>query len=671
MVRKIFLILFSILLIGGLFLTKNGNVETNLLKTILPPNIAQEIIPIADKSASVIKVVFETDENLEGIKNEFENKLDKNYFEIYKPNNSELLNKYLSNPTNFLSDNTRKLIQLKKYNEVYEEGLKRLYSPVQISQIDKDPYLVLDDFLNSLGNNSEIYFDGKYYDFLQVKFINFDSLSPNLSNEKIAEIIKLQKELSQNNSKIYLGGNPIHSYYTSQKSMLTINIICVISLILIIFLTYYYFRNIKNLLPIILSIIFGILSGYIATKLWFKDFQILTLVFSTTIIGIGIDYSYHYIFAEEINKNFIKNLSISLITTLVPFALFYITGIELLKQISIFMLFGLSAIYIFVLLFYPCFNLSRPVKTLEFNYQTLILIPLCLLAAIGFTRFKFNDTLTSMYSPPKHLQYAESLYEKSSDQNYKKMLIIKGDNLEDILEKEEKVTQNLSNYICLSKFVPSKSKQKENFDLIKDLYKNNLYNYSNILTQNQIENLKNLNFEPVDFKLTTFLNNFILNPNTSIIFTSDNIQAIDIQSDISKYLKSYRKILLNIFPLVLIIIFLILLTQFGIKKGLKILTPSIIGIFVSIGIVSLIYGEINLFSIISIYLVLGFTMDYAIFRNSPQNEDAILVSCLTTSLSFLLLALSNFKLLSTMSLILFFGIVSAYLSGYIVKKQQL
>ena len=64
--------------------------------------------------------------------------------------------------------------------------------------------------------------------------------------------------------------------------------------------------------------------------------------------------------------------------------------------------------------------------------------------------------------------------------------------------------------------------------------------------------------------------------------------------------------------------------------------------------------------------------DYSIFRNSrsEKTEDAIFVSCLTTSFAFLLLSLSGFKLLSSMAAILFFGILIAYISGFLIFSDQ-
>ena len=688
------IVLFAIMaLFVFLSFTLKGNVETNLLKTILPSDIAAstDIIPIANKSASVIKVVFEADsvQNLDKLRDNFIDSVDKNYFEINKPDVSNLLNQYLSHPANFLSDSTRELLKNEKYDEVYARSLQALYNPtgIQLSAIDKDPYLFVDDFILA---NSKFYrtvssSDDKYYDFLSIKIKSKEGLSPDLSNKKIAEIVQLQKNLTNSASKVYLAGSPVHSYTTSTNSVVSINIICFLSTLLIAIMTYYYFRSIKVLIPIALSIIFGMLAGYVATKLWFDNFQIITMVFSTTLIGIGIDYSYHYCFSDNFDKTFIKNLSLSLLTTIVPFALLYLTGIELLKQIAVFTVFGLSAIYALVVFFYPCFDFPKPKQSIKFPQKIykITLIILMLLSVAGCIRLHFNDSLTALYTPSKKLLNAEKLFNEVSgnfSQNTQ-FITIKGAAFEEILQREEKVceklTQNKIEYLALSKFIPSKSRQAENFALVKKLYVNNPDAYRGILSAGQIANLKKQTFSPVEFNINSYpyLSDFMLNPTTSLIlvFTPDNISVdedfahvVNLRSDIEKYMQKYREILFAIFPFVFLI--LVLVVVYALKRNLKLLLPPVLGIFGAAGLTSFILGELNLFSLISLYLVLGFTMDYSIFRagGSRHVEDAIFISALTTAFSFLMLSTTGFKLLESISLVLFFGILISYITGYLI-----
>ena len=677
---------------------EKGNTETNILKTLVPQNVFNmtEFVPITNKSAAVVKVVFESDsrENVEKLRDNFIAQTDKNYFENKSLNISKLMNQYLTHPTNFLSNHTRYMLKSEKYDEVFEKSMESLYSPtgLQLTSMDRDPYLLFDDFIisNKRISRGASNINGRYYDYLMLMIKTGDGLSPDVSNKEIKKLIKIKKALSTDNSTIYLAGAPIHSYYASRKSVVDINLICILSILMIGFLTHFYFKNVKMLLPVAMSTFLGILSGYVATKIWFTDFQIITMVFSTTLIGIGIDYSYHYFFGgsgDIKDKNFVKNLSLSFLTTIVPFVLLYLTKIELLRQISVFTVFGLLAIYLTVLFIYPCFEFPTPQRKINFSfkYYKMAFVALCILSVIGLTRLYFNDSMTALYNPSPRLKKAERLYTKISGDNYHdtQFIVVKGDSIEDILAKEEKITDELTadniEYLSLSKFFPSAARQRENFRLVKDLYKHTLFKYSNLLSVEQMRRLKGQGFTPVIFNVKEYpvLSDFMLDDNTSVIyifsgqrvFISDkSAKVVNIKGDIAKYMLRYRVLLLELLPIVGIILLIMLARIYGKQQAVRILAPSAYGMLGGLGMTGLVFGELNLFSIITLFLLLGFTIDYSIFRNSggEKTEDAIFASSLTTSFAFLLLSLSGFKLLSSMAAILFFGIIIAYLSGFVI-----
>lgn len=701
MVHKIKLLILGVIIfcLGLISINLKGNVELNLTKTLLPSTVknSKDIITLTNKSASVVKVVFESDdeESVQTLKTDFLDRINKDFYEVKTPDISNLLDTYLAHPNNFLSPKTRELLKSKQYDEIYANSLKELYNPagIQLTTMDKDPYFLLNDFLNfnkKITDSTDLIND-KHYDSISLYIKTQEGLTPNITNKEISKLIKIKKQLSKKESKIYLAGTPIHSYNTSRKSVLSINFICVFSTLLIVFLTHFYFKRTKLLIPISLSIIMGMLTGYIATRLVFENFQIITMVFSATLIGIGIDYSYHYFFSQNPDKTFVKNLTFSLITTLVPFILLFFTKIDLLEQISVFMCFGLLGIYFTVFVFYPCFEIPKPKKFIKPNSAKigLALIIIFIFSLIGYTRFHFNDTLTALYAPSKTLQKSEALYNKVSGSNFQmtKIVAVEGLSINDVIEKEEKITdllyKNGYDYISVSKFIPSKTRQRENFGLVKDLYVNNLDKYSDILSQEQITTLKQSSFVEADFQPEKLphISDFMLDKNKSMIFVfenkpltklSNNCEIIDIKSDIEKAVKSYRTLLLKMFLPAIAILLLILIVLYRSQKGAKILIPPMLALVGSVGITSLIFGEINIFSIIAMYMVLGFTMDYSIFRANPLKncEDSIFASALTTSFSFLLLSLCGFKLLSSIALILFWGIVISYLCGYYVFKKD-
>ena len=697
---RIALLIIFILILSYITVFCKSSTETNLLQTILPQNILNEknFIPIANKSSSAIRVVFESNDEikLNNLKDNFEKQIQNSDFEILTPDFNKLLSVYTKYPTNFLSDNTRNLLVSNKYNEVKDNAIQELYNPIgiQFTELDKDPYLLLSDFIKSKSTKEteNNFNDEKYYDYKILTIKDDKGLSPSIINKNVKNLISIEKKLSDKNNKIYLAGSPIHSYYASKNATISINIICFLATLLIIILTFIYFKNMKILIPIALSIILGFWAGFAFTKLCFKSFHILTLVFETTLIGIGIDYSYHYLFNNNIDKKFIKNLTFSMISTVVAFILLYFSNIELLKQISVFTSFGLITIYTFIIVLYPCFNFSQPQNILKFKINKKIKITyFCLLFLIiitGLFKISFNDSLTAFYTPSKKLIYAESLFNKVSGQNGNKVSIITitGSNIQEILEREEHIISKLNNinYYSLSSFTPSLKRQKENINLVKNLYRNNINTYKDFLSQEQINKL--LNDKPAvisfDYKDLDFFKNFLLNDNTSLIMVySDKIptiqenyaQIININGECTKYMKTYRKALLKILPIVLLTIFIILSFIYKIKNAIKMILPIILGIASAISLTCIIGQDINLFSIVALFLVLGFTIDYSVFRvsNGKKAEDAIFISCATTLFSFLALSFVSFKFISSVSLILFLGILISYITGLFIFDEDI
>lgn len=681
---KIVSLFFIIICFFFIIFFKEVKFETNLVKTILPSNIEnlEDILLISDKSSSVIKAVFEGGETQ---KENFLQKLDPEIFEVNKIDFSKYVSEYKKSSNNFLSDDDKKLTENKKYNEIYNNALKELYNPLsfQILPFDKDPYFLLQNFLikNKLPKN-----ENNEQTTSEIIIKNQQGLSPELINKEIKKLICLQKELSTKNEKIYLSGTPVHSYYTSRNAIISINIISVLSLLLIFLITYFYFKNIKIILPIMLSICFGVLTGVCAVKLCFQNFQTVTLVFSTALIGLGIDYSYHYFFHLKRDKIFIKNLTFSLVTTIIPFLFFYFSGIELLKQIAVFSIAGLISIYFFVLVYYPFFNFPSSLKNIKINTKIikLILILLLISGITGLFKLNFNDSLSAFYIPSKKLLEAENIYnEVKGIKNVSSQIIeISGKNMEEILQREEETAikfkeQNIE-YIALSKFFPSAKKQRENYESVKKLYKNNLYKFKNILSIDQIKKLKQQKFTVLK---APYINEFMLNENTSLMFVfsskeinieKDGVKIVNIKQNIENYLKEYRYKILKIFPLMLFSVLMLLCLFFGVKKGIQIFLPSFFGMFTALGLASLIMGEINLFTLISLFLVLGFTIDYAVFKSeaAENNDNSVLVSCVTTAFSFLLLSLTSFKLISSIAIILFSGIIVSYLCCTVMFKKD-
>ena len=685
-VLRIFFITILTAIFLILLLRNFGGIETNLAKSILPENIVKNsrIIDVADMQSKSVKVIFESDDenSLEELKQNFVDEVDKKNFLPANLDFLRLLDWYSNSPVNFISPQTRALLLEKNYNAVYEQSLARLYNPagIPLVEVSKDPFLLLTDFLlsNNLGSKN-YYIDGKYYDSEIFKL----NAAQDMQSPAIANLIKLKNKYSDGKNNIYLAGTPVHTYQTSISSSVSINIICFLITVLIIFLTYYYFRSFKILLPIALSIAFGFLAGFAISKTIFSTFHIITFLFGTTLIGIGIDYSYHYIFSENFDKSFVKDLTLSLLSTMMAFSLLYFLKIDILNQIATFTNAGLAAIYIFILTIYPCIKFPKSVRFFKFQFNKKIKISVIIFVIFsiitGLLKVNFDDSLTSLYTPAKNLLKTEKLFNKISNLEGGKSVIlaVKGESLQKILENEESVTSLIDkkgiNYLCISKFIPSIKHQEENETLTKLLYENNLKDYKGILSDKQINLLINEVYKPqaIEIEDFSFFKDLLLNNNTSIIISfsdfipevNKNIEIVDFQGTVSKYLREYRIGFLKILPIIYLLLYFILVLSYGYKQALKMFLPLLISSLFVIAFVSLIGIDLNLFNLLGLLLALGFTVDYSIFgrKNLVKNETAIFLACITTALSFLLLSFTTFKLISTLALTTSLGVIFNYI----------
>ena len=310
----------------------------------------------------------------------------------------------------------------------------------------------------------------------------------------MSKVIKTKNKIEKAHKdiKIYLGGAPVHTYYASSKSMKEINLICILSSVFIIFICKFYFRSFKLLLPIAVSLSLGMLCGYLLTSIFFDSIHILTFVFSSTLIGICVDYSLHYFAHDNDIKLIFKSLTMSMLTTVCAFLVLLFSGVELLKQIAVFTSGGLLCVYLFVVLFYPvfCKNIKpSPVELDIFAYlnkiprkvKLFMSLLILIIAVSGLFKIHFNDEITDMYKPPKFLVNSEKLYALlNKNTSSPSFILVHGKDMQDILEKEENITEytNQDYFYALSKFIPSIKRQKRKPKLISLLYKRELNNYA-------------------------------------------------------------------------------------------------------------------------------------------------------------------------------------------------
>lgn len=719
--RSLFCIIFAAMLLWVIFHPKTT--QTNILNAILSDSKQDKmLVNLSQKYSGRFNVIFEADNSADSdtAQKEFLENLDKTILQKNFSTGgeiSDLLSIYKIYHKNLLSVKTKKEIKEHNFELVKLESLERLYNPMSINllSLEEDPFMLFSDFLNMLASqdgNTINELGGKFYSILPLNLKEDITLSPTLLNKEMRKVLDTKNKIENEHKdiKIYLTGLPVHTYYASSKSMKEINLICILSSIFIILICKFYFRSFKLLLPVAVSLSLGMGAGYLLTSILFDSIHILTFVFSSTLIGICVDYSLHY-FAHDNDIHIIfKSLTMSMLTTVCAFLVLLFSNIELLMQIAVFTSAGLICVYLFVVLFYPviCKNIKpNPVDFDLFSYinripQKTKLITtgvFILISFAGLLNLHFNDEITDMYKPPGFMVYAEKLYsllnKNTSSQSF---IIVHGENLQDVLEKEENITKysNQDYFYALSKFIPSIKQQKENKKLINLLYKRALNSYATFLPAKTRQKILNrpekrgyLTLDKVDLPM---LKDFLPEENTSVIvlkktpppdfikFVVERNQGakyIDLKNDISDRVKVCRQACINLILPAILVLFIVLSAIFKPKNALRIMAPPILaGVFV-IGILSLFKQQINLFHVLALFLIAGFSLDYSIFRfqssqttaNHLKSNWAVFISCATTVFSFLLLSMTGFKLISSLGVILSVGLVSSYILSLVLIPQ--
>ena len=700
--------------------------QTNILKAILSHSSEDEMLSdLSLKHSGRFRVIFKSNDALSvnAARDEFVNGVDKNSLreDFASDNNiSSLFGEYKLYHNNLLSHNIKNELLAQNFKLVSEQSLQWLYSPFafNVLSLEEDPFLLFADFLNMISNTATGYkneFDGSHYSILELNLNDKIALSPNHLQKEMPKFIDLKNKIESRyeNVQIYLSGTPVHTYYASSKSMKEINFICIFSSLFIILICKFYFRSYRLLLPIALSLTLGMTFGYLLTCVFYNSIHILTFVFSSTLIGICVDYSLHYFASQNDIKPIFKSLSMSMLTTVCAFLSLLFADIELLGQIAIFTSGGLIFVYLFVVLFYPviCKNITpNQVDFNPFSYFekiprkiiVTIFATLLLISSAGYFRLNFDYDIANMYKPPKFLQNSEkiasSLLETSSSPVF---ILVGGKNIQELLENEENITKNLKqdDFIALSKFIPSIKAQKENIELIYGLYKKELFNYASFLGKDTNENiLKNIAgkrnkqefLKPENFSLQLF-ESFFADENTTIILLRKPVnfsdikkysfaRQIDLKNDISKRVETCAANCIKLIAPAILLLFIVMSLIYTPGNALKIMMSPILAGFFVIGILSLFGHDINLFDILALFLITGFSLDYSIFRfNSIKNPSvsnlkanwAVLISCATSVFSFFLLAMTSFKLISSLGLILSLGLSSSYVFSFVLMPAQI
>jgi len=442
-------------------------------------------------------------------------------FLIGKETGRNLNTQYFKHRYHLLSQNHRKLLKENNGQELRNNAIRKLYSPMGIglsSSIKEDPFLLFNDFMMELPSNRSSLFpyqkvlmaehEGTHYAFMSITIARELTFALTKLADTMETIEKSAQTImaTHNGANVIITGIPVHSYSISQQSIHEINIISIVSLLSIIALIYYFFHSAKPFILAIVSIATGFAAAFPLTHLLFGEIHLITIIFGTSLIGVSIDYSFHF-FAEYLNtketndgkrvlKRIFPGITLGLITSLMGYISLSFTPLPGLQQIACFSMIGLTVSYITVALLYPLLYKPSPSPRADFLLRCseqflrvfkkiaqskatiLIALILTVITTIGLFKLTPNDDIRLLYTSSETLMAKEILTRKVLGQpKGSQFFLIQAENQEELLQKEEELSnklnalidqQQLGSHLAISQIVPSKRTQQQNYQLIKE-----------------------------------------------------------------------------------------------------------------------------------------------------------------------------------------------------------
>ncbi len=631
---------------------------------------------------------------------------------------------------NLLSDNYKTLLlshDAQALKAVIENNFLDAMSFGASQRFMKDPLGLFESFLQSQNH---------YSDFQQIDGINYISKSVFHYSILSARIngsvfdtdvqkaftdfeLSLSPDQTANSEISSLG--VIHHATESRKIALneisTIGSLSAFGILLLFILT---FRSLKPVLFALLILTTGIVCATSFCLLMFGRIHLLTLVFGASIIGIAIDYAFHffahYYTLNESGQQTLKKIRVALllglITSLCGFSSLLLTNFPALMQLAVFAIGGLSGSFLsvyFWLQILPARKQAKQVLRIKHPladifqhhpvsfYPVLALLAVCLSVLI-ISPPKTEDDIRLLKIDFPHLDERQTeLKQLTQNNTHRGFFLVRANSLQELLEHEEWLTsqlnvlvkdQSIQGYSALSQYLPSVSSLKHNQELLtRGLLDNQL-------ASNTLRSI-GLKAEIVESTLkdlsdTSMINEYIqqlpslleslpvpqrylgqfdsryfsqvqINTNKEFsldeIQLSDNVIWYDKVSSINSMFTQFRTLAIEFLSIAYLCVALLFCWRYGIKKGFATLIPSMTAITLTFVILSAFGVTINLFHILASIIVLAVGIDFTLFINESKSEIQAAILAATLSATTTVLAFGLLAFSATAALASFGQII--------------
>lgn len=534
----------------------------------------------------------------------------------------------------------------------------------------------------------------------------------------LAEVV----EQSHNKSvDVFVSGAPRYAYAAVQQAKSESSIIGGASFVLIAALLFYVFRRLVLLVTVILPLLIGSAFAIVVTSWWFSSIHVLTLVFGASLIGVSVDFAFHWLFAKHSThlKEVNRLLWVSAISTAVAFYLQSFSNYEIVAQMGVFAAVGVIGALTAVVLMFPVLtpalpNVSRIVPQMIEAIPVISANPRVVFAVVGIAfagllyHVSPDDDVRKLQAVDAQLQSEQEIISEWLNIDFSPTyLIVRATDQEalvkslydvssrldrlqlagDITAYDHPATRVLPYHIQRERVTKANAwldeggrwqrlEVEDNFQRAPEAEQERL-NRLDVLTLDTLlalpmfSHLSSMVVEDeIDASAVVSISG--ANRNVSVALSGHEGETyIDRVELISQSLSDGRVQAQLWLAVALICLFVGFAATAGIATSFRRLSVVLSGVIGGLGLVTLSGVGLQVFVVLSLLLVVGLSIDYSVFADSYADaRQSIICSGLTTVLAFGLLAFSAVPVLQSIGFTVAGGVSAAMLMAFLLRRTQ-
>ena len=625
------------------------------------------------------------------------------------------------------------------FENIQAKALSSLYSPLGgQSSLIEDPFGLFGALNLNRQRTSHIQVSNAFLQvtgaelptYMMAVTLAGDPFRPAIQQKVLGHITERSRGLDESGVTLRMSGMLLHAEVGAKQASHEIMTIGLGSFLGIAVVMLWIFRQLKPLLLMTVPVLLGTVVATSLTMLVFGQVHLITLAFGVGLVGVSIDYALHFICvrqglpADKVLGRILPGLLLGLFSSVMAYAAQSYAPFPGLQQMAVFSVVGLTASCITVILWFPLLTSKNSPKALEvigklevmrhnffrLSASPLLIILLIIVCGLSIKTIvegaSIDDVRLLQTSPKSMLDQDRDVQRLLGGTSSAQFLLIQGATIEQCLQKEERLTPLLNEFInegllggyqALSGQLPSLNRQRENVGLVKQLYTGQIAAFFNMLKipeekmveANEVLTASEATLLSSDawrkLKGSRVWSDLIVGKDNhsaatiirlsgnlseatklSLLKLSDNevgVDFVDQVQNISNVLVSYRQGVTHLLLFAYLGIFLVLALRY---KGQvwRVVLPSLLASVITLASLVWLEQGLNLFHIMALILVLGIGLDMGVFlietSGSAHTWLAVSLSTYTSLLAFGLLAFSDTPVLHHYGMTVLIGLVCVW-----------